>query len=77
MITTTVAPGSRTIALKLINRYMPVFQAGMHTADDLTLQHEAERLEGQEPSPVNTRMKQIVDAELRERRHPKEATTRG
>jgi hypothetical protein len=34
---------------------------------NLTLQHEAERLEGQPPSPVNARMKQIVNAELRER----------
>lgn len=68
MVSTLAAPGSRTVALKLINRYMPVFEAGMHVADNLTLQHEAERLESQRPSPVVTRMRRIVDAELAARK---------
>lgn len=53
----------RDAALTLINRLMPTFAAGMRAADDLTLQHEAERLEAEPTSPVVRSMRQIVDGE--------------
>src|SRR5262249_44642922 len=53
---------------ELIERCVTRFAAGLRTADDLTFTHEAERLEALPTSPVVTRMREIVAAEL-DRRH--------
>jgi hypothetical protein len=55
-------------AAALIDRLMPTVEAGMHAADDLTLAHEAERLEAQQDSPVVHRLRRIVAAEQAGRR---------
>jgi hypothetical protein len=48
---------------ELINRLMPVVVAGWRKADELTLQHEAERLDGLPTSPVIQTMRAFVEAE--------------
>jgi len=48
---------------ELINQLMPAVVAGWSKADGLTLQHEAERLDGLPTSPVIRSMRQLVDAE--------------
>src|SRR5690242_14826432 len=68
MTAAAVQPGTRAVVIKSMWRYVKAFEAGMHTADDLTLQHEAERLEAQQTSPVVSRMRQIVDDERAARR---------
>lgn len=61
-------PGDRAAALQLINRCVRSFAIGMHTADNATLAHEAERLEALAwTSPAITRMRRIVAAEQRQR----------
>lgn len=47
----------------LLQRCLDTFTAGLHTADPLTLQHEAERVEAMQPSPLALRMRAAVDAE--------------
>lgn len=44
----------------IIERLMPTVVAGYRAADDLTLAHEAERLEGLEPTALIVRMRAIV-----------------
>ncbi|MEU4164545.1 hypothetical protein [Actinoplanes sp. NPDC026670] len=56
----------------LIERCLAIFTTGMHTADDLTLTHEAERLESLPTSLAITRMRTIVAAEQDARRGPAE-----
>lgn len=51
----------------LIDRLMPTVEAGMHAADDLTLAHEARRLEAQQDSPVIARLRRIVADEQADR----------
>jgi hypothetical protein len=66
-MTAAVEVPSRVVALRLINRCMPAFAAGMHAADDQILAHELFRLEALPSSPVNTRMIHIVEDEIRDR----------
>jgi len=47
----------------LLNRCMRAFEEGLHTADQLTLDHEAERAEYLPASPLTRRMRQAIDAE--------------
>jgi hypothetical protein len=47
----------------LLERCLHAFTAGLHTADALTLEHEAERVEAMCPSPLVARMRAAVDAE--------------
>jgi hypothetical protein len=54
----------------LLARCLTNFTAGMHAADDLTLNHEAERLESLPTSTAVTRMRAIVAAEQDTRRGP-------
>jgi hypothetical protein len=62
------SPEDRVTALRLINKHLPVFAAGMHTADSDTLAYEARRLEALTwTSPTVRRMQQIVADEQRER----------
>ncbi|WP_436528616.1 hypothetical protein [Actinoplanes sp. HUAS TT8] len=58
-----------TGSVDLIERCLTTFTAGMRTADDLTLTHEAERLESLPTSPAVTRMREIVATEQDTRRH--------
>jgi len=48
---------------ELIDRCMARFAAGLPVADDLTLNHEAGRLESLPTSPAVTRMRAAVAAE--------------
>lgn len=57
----------RAAAARLIDRYVAGFASGMHAADDLTLAHERDRLDGLRPSPAIQRMRQIVADEQSER----------
>ena len=49
-------------------RCLALFTAGMRTADDLTLSHEAERLEALPTSPAVAGMRRIVAVEQHGRR---------
>jgi hypothetical protein len=51
----------------LLERCLTAFTDGLHTADPLTLDHEAERVETMEPSPLAERMRAAVDAERNHR----------
>ena len=62
---TTLAPA---YPAELIEQCVTRFTAGLHTADDLTVDHEADRLESLPTSPVVTRMRAIVADELATRR---------
>jgi hypothetical protein len=66
----------RENGLALINRCMASFAAGMHTADEAVLRHEAERLESMPRSPVVRSMRAIVDGELATRPHGGEGGNR-
>jgi hypothetical protein len=63
-----ITPDAREVGLAVINRVLPTYAAGLHTGDNEHLQHEAERLETQESSPVIRAMRAMVDAERIERR---------
>lgn len=47
----------------LLERCLAAFEAGLHTADQLTLDHEAERAEYLPASPLILRMRQAIDTE--------------
>ncbi|WP_067502198.1 hypothetical protein [Actinoplanes sp. TFC3] len=60
----------------LIERCLANFTTGIHIADNLTLNHEAERLESLPTSAAVTRMRAIVAAEQDIRRPELGATRR-
>jgi hypothetical protein len=47
----------------LLERCFHAFETGLHTADQLTLDHEAERAEYLPASPLTRRMRQAIDTE--------------
>lgn len=60
---------ARTPAQKreLIDRLIPTVVAGIKAEDDLSLRHELERYEAQEPSYLSLRMRSIVRSEMSRR----------
>lgn len=66
---TAQRPDAREVGLAVINRVLPKHRKGIHAASNEMLRHEAERLEGQPPSPINTILLSHVDAERLWRRH--------
>jgi hypothetical protein len=62
-----ITAADRERGLALINRCMCRFVDGIHAADLATVQHESERLEGLQSSPVVKSMRLIVDQELASR----------
>jgi hypothetical protein len=63
-MTDTVLPA------ELIDRCVTRFAEGLRVADEMTLAHEAERLESLPTSPAVTRMREAVAAEQIARRGP-------
>lgn len=59
--TRTFTDADREYGLAVINACLVDYDAGMRRADNLTLQHEAERLESEPSSPVVKSMRLIVD----------------
>ncbi|MET0423620.1 MAG: hypothetical protein ABW046_07090 [Actinoplanes sp.] len=47
----------------LLERCLATFAAGLRTADPLTFEQEARRVEGQPASPLILRMRHAVDTE--------------
>lgn len=60
---TPLTPAEREARLAEINRLVPYVVAGWRKADDLTLLHEAERLEAEPSSPLTRTLRLIVAEE--------------
>lgn len=66
---TALRPDAREVGLAVINRVLPFYAKGIHHYSLTELAHEAERVEGLEPSPVVKSMRALVDGERAWRRH--------